>query len=300
MTIAYTTGYRTLEVDDAEQGVRLPAAVLYPAHAPAQIEQFGPYSLELASGADVAAGPPRPLVVLSHGNNGSPWTHRALAAHLAQAGFVVALVEHLGNSRSDGSLTGTAANLRNRPRHLRLTIDAAERSMGSAVDTTRTAVVGHSIGAYTALAVAGGKASCAPNESPDGVPFALPVVEADPRVRSLVLLAPAAVWFWAEGSLADVHLPILLESGELDELAPDVHAQVILRGVRERAQVDYRIVPGAGHFSFQTPFPPAMVRPDFPPSQDPPGFDRAAFQPILHRDIEAFLRATLQGTLRRA
>ncbi len=293
MNTAYTVGYRALEVDDPEQGVRLPAAVLYPAHAPAQTERFGPYALELASGADVAAGPPKPLVVLSHGNNGSPWTHRALAAHLAQAGFVVALVEHLGNSRSDGSLTGTVANLQNRPRHVRLTIDAVERAMGSTVDVTRTGIVGHSIGAYTALAVAGGKASCAPNESPDGTPFALPVVKADSRVRSLVLLAPAAGWFWADGSLADVHLPILLESGELDDLAPDMHAQVILRGVPDRAQVDHRIVAGAGHFSFQTPFPPAMVRPDFPPSQDPPGFDRAAFQPILHRDIEAFFRATL-------
>ncbi len=288
-----TVGYRPLFVDDAEQGVRLPASVLYPAHAPAQTERFGPYAMELASGADVAPGPPRPLVVVSHGNNGSPWTHRGLAAHLAQAGFVVAMVEHLGNSRSDGSLAGTVANLQNRPRHVRLTLDAVEAAMGSAVDVTRTGIVGHSIGAYTALAVAGGKASCAPSEAPDGVPFALPVVKGDSRVRGLVLLAPAAGWFWAEGSLADVHLPILLESGELDELAPEMHAQVILRGVPDRGQVQHRIVPGAGHFSFQTPFPPAMVRPDFPPSQDPPGFDRAAFQPILHRDIEAFFRTTL-------
>ena len=52
-------------------------------------------------------------------------------------------------------------------------------------------------------------------------------------------------------------------------------------------------VPGAAHFSFQTPYPPALAA--IPPAQDPPGFDRAAYQPILHADITAFLRAPASG-----
>ena len=36
-----------------------------------------------------------------------------------------------------------------------------------------------------------------------------------------------------------------------------------------------------------------FTSPTFPPSQDPPGFDRAAFQPILHAEITTFLRDVL-------
>jgi hypothetical protein len=37
-----------------------------------------------------------------------------------------------------------------------------------------------------------------------------------------------------------------------------------------------------------------MTRPNFPPSQDPDGFDRAAFQPILYAEILSFLRSVLR------
>jgi len=42
-------------------------------------------------------------------------------------------------------------------------------------------------------------------------------------------------------------------------------------------------------------FPPEMTRPDFKPSQDPPGFDRAAIQPELFADVTAFLQRTLSS-----
>lgn len=288
-----TVGCRALDVADEVQGARVPVWVLYPTRAPERLEHFGPYPLAVATGAPME-GEGLPLVVISHGNNGSPWTLRGMATHLARAGFVVALVEHPGNSRSDGSLAGTAANLENRPRHVRLVLDAvfADEQLGKRLAQTGVGVIGHSIGAYTALAVAGGRPSSFPNESPDGQARAVPVVR-DPRVRALVLLAPASVWFMAEGALAGVDLPILMRTGEHDTHTPAMHAEIIVRGVPDPRRLDHRVVAGAGHFSFQSPFPPAMTRPEFPPSQDPAGFDRVAFQPVLHGEILAFLRASL-------
>jgi predicted dienelactone hydrolase len=290
---AVTVGCRALDVVDAVQGARVPLWVLYPARAPERLEHFGPYPLDVATGAPVE-GERLPLVVISHGNNGSPWTYRGMAAHLARAGFVVALLEHPGNSRSDGSLAGTAANLENRPRHVRLVLDAVfeDEHLGKRLSPAGAGVIGHSIGAYTALAVAGGRPSAFAHESPDGQPRAVPVVR-DLRVRALVLLAPASVWFMPQGALAGVDLPILMRTGELDQHAPAMHAEIILRGLPDPGRIDHRVVPGAGHFAFQSPFPPAMTRPDFPPSQDPAGFDRVAFQPVLHAEIETFLRASL-------
>ncbi|HWN70696.1 MAG TPA: hypothetical protein VNM90_23810, partial [Haliangium sp.] len=103
------------------------------------------------------------------------------------------------------------------------------------------------------------------------------------------------VWYMLEGALAGVDLPILMRTGEHDAHTPAMHAGIILRGLPNPQCIDHRVVPGAGHFSFQSPFPPAMTRPEFPPSQDPPGFDRVAYQPVLHAEIETFLRASLGG-----
>ena len=277
-------GLRALEVKDDVQGVRVPAWLVYPAPGEPKPVRFGPYELEVVEGAALPREP-LPLVVVSHGNGGSPWTHRGTALHLARAGFLVALVEHPGNSRADNSLAFTAANLANRPRHVRLVLDAVE----ALVRPSRVAILGQSIGGYTALAVAGGRPITAASEEQDGVSKPVPVTR-DPRVSALVLLAPATAWFHPEGALADVDVPILLRTGEHDPYALSIHGEIVLRGVRDPSRVDANVVPNAGHFSFQTPFPPALSRPDFEPSQDPPGFDRAAYHDVLNAEIEAFLR----------
>lgn len=295
-------GCTSLEVIDSAQGVALPAWLLYPAARDAEeaSEHFGPFELRAAK--DAAPAEPRdddgvPLAVISHGNTSSPWVFRGLAASLARAGYAVAMLEHLGNSRSDQRLTGTLADLQNRPRHLRLTIDAALAAprVGAKLRADRVAVIGHSLGGYTALALAGGRPMCLPNESPDGQ--AHPVeVERDPRVGALVLLAPATIWFLMEGSLAEVTAPMLMLTGERDDQTPPIHAEIVRRECGldlSRKHLTHHIVRSAGHFSFQSPFPPSMVRSDFPPSQDPAGFDRAAYQPTMHAEVLRFLRESL-------
>lgn len=294
MSSGITVGGRALEVVDAVQGAQVPTWVLYPSRGAEQLERFGPYALPLAVGA-AADGEQLPVVLISHGRGSSPWTFRGLAAHLARAGFVVALPEHPGNSRSDNSLDGTPANLLNRPRHVRLVLDAvyADEGLRGRLSTSGAGVIGHSIGAYTALASAGGEPSTMPHESPDGVAHRIPT-ERDPRVGALVLLTPAAPWLMGDGALASITASTLLLAGERDEFTPhEQYIEPLLRGLRGCARLTSRVVPGAGHFSFQSPFPPALTRPDFPPSQDPPGFDRAAFQPELYAEIEAFLRGSL-------
>ena len=87
---------------------------------------------------------------------------------------------------------------------------------------------------------------------------------------------------------------MLLRSGAEDLLAPpSVHASIVERGLPHPELLDPARVPNAGHFSFQSPFPPEMTRLDFPPSQDPPGFDRASYQPVLAAEVTTFLRRAL-------
>lgn len=92
-------------------------AVLFPAEGEERSHRFGPYEIEIAMDA-VPIRQNFRMIVVSHGNNSTPWVFRDLAKHLAKLGFAVALFEHPGNNRRDNSLAGTAVNLENRPRHI--------------------------------------------------------------------------------------------------------------------------------------------------------------------------------------
>lgn len=283
---ARAAGSRTLSIADPSIGVTFPAWVLYPTRAPASPVSFGPYSLDVAVDAPIDDGR-FPVVVLSHGSGSSPYLFRTLAAHLAKNGFVVALPEHPGNNRKDDALAHSDENLVRRPRHVRLVLDAIERDdrLAPHAAPDRAAILGHSIGAYTALAVAGGKPWTQRGERVE--------VEADPRVSALVLFAPATPWYAPEGSLADVTAPILVYSGAEDAISPAWNAQLVLDGVPDRSQVVHRVIERAGHYSFFAPFPEAMRRPGFAPAIDPEGFDREAFQATLEAEVLAFLARTI-------
>lgn len=265
--------------------------LFYPAAAEPRAERFGPYSVEVALDAE-PMGDGLPLVVFSHGSGGTPLVYRDLAAHLARAGFVVALPEHAGNNRNDNSLEGTIENLERRPRDTVRVIDWAlsESALAARLLKTGVALAGHSMGGYTALAVAGGRPRAFAHEYRGQAPR--PVEAAtDERVRALVLLAPAAVWFMAPGALAAVGLPTLLWTAGADPFTPPEHAAIIKSGVADARLIEHRVVQAGGHFAFLSPFPESMRRPGFLPATDPEGFDRAQFQTELYAGIEGFLRA---------
>lgn len=276
-----SAGCRAVELRASGKDYTFPLLVLYPTEAPEAPESFGPYPVEVAMDAPVVPGT-HPLVVISHGTGGSHLLYRTLAAHLARAGFVVALPEHPLNNRNDNELGGTAEILANRPRHVRQVVD----HVSAEFDVGPVAVVGHSLGGYTGLALAGGRPTAFPHETPDRLPHPVEVVP-DERVRALVLLAPATAWFAHEGALSAITAPILLLTAEHDEHTPPWHAEIVTNAV---ADVEHRVVPGAGHYSFLSPFPARMTSPAFPPSQDPEGFDRAAFHAHLNDEVLAFLR----------
>lgn len=288
-----SAGCRSIELVDEEMTTTFPALVMYPTDSPERTEVLGPYTAEVALNGPPAAGAHQ-LVVISHGTGGSHLLHRGLAAHLARHGCVVVLPEHPRNNRNDNELAGTAANLANRPRHLRIAIDWAygNKVFGPHLRPNRVAVVGHSQGGYTALALAGGRPVAFPNETHDQQPHAVDVL-ADDRVKALVLLAPATPWFMEEGSLKDVRVPILMVTAERDDHTAPWQAEIVKNGVPDGSLVEHRVVANAGHFSFLTPFPAKMVSPAFPPSQDPRGFDRARFHDRLNPDVLMFLRRVL-------
>jgi predicted dienelactone hydrolase len=308
--MTFQVGCRECTTFDPVQQAPVRAWLLYPTQANAESVRFGPYALELA----LNGAPTReqlPVVVVSHGNGGTPWSHRGLATHLVREGFAVLLLEHPGNNRRDNSLSTPdgrvqAVLLQHRPRHVRLAFDAAlaDATLGPKLGRERYAVLGESIGGYTALAVAGGQARML-SEGVDGarlrapdadlLKLSFPVpTEPDRRVTAAVLMVPAIGFFLADGALAGVEVPLLVRTGAQDTLAPTAQVRRALRSLPDPAQLSMTEVSGAGHFSFQTPYPPELS--SIPPAQDPPGFDRAGYQRVFCADVAEFLRGSLPSS----
>ena len=291
--VSASAGCRLVEVADGAAPTRgFPALVMYPADAPERTVALPPYTAEVAMDAPVAAGA-HPLVVVSHGTGSWHMVHRALGAHLARNGFVVAMPVHPGDNREDATAVGTPDNLSERPRHLRVLADrlAADDLLGPHLPGT-IAVIGHSMGGGTALALAGGRPTTFPHEEPDGV--ARPVaVEPDPRVAALVLLAPATAAFRMEGALDAVAVPVLMLTGERDQVTTARHAEIVATGLPDGAPLEHHVIARAGHNSFLSPYPEEMAGPRYPASLDPEGFDRHAFHGWMQAEIVRFLRRVL-------
>jgi predicted dienelactone hydrolase len=289
---ALNGGCRSAEIPDPRTGETIRLLAMYPTHSPEQEQKFGQLTENVAMDAPVAPGRFF-LVAISHGTGGSHLVYRKLAAHLARNGYVALLVEHPRNNRNNNELGGTATILANRPKHIRAAVDWAFNQFAGNLKSASIAVIGHSLGGYTALALAGGLATSLPNESPDGKANAIEI-EADPRVKAIVLLAPATPWLSGPGALSKVHTPILMFTGERDAHTTSWHAQVVKQGLLNPSLLTHISVPNAGHYSFLSPYPAAMINPSFPPSQDPEGFDREAFHIQMNAEITRFLKQWLK------
>lgn len=113
-----------------------------------------------------------PLVVLSHGMFGNAYNQAWLAAALAERGYVVAAISHPGTSTWSRD-PDQRRELWERPGDISRVIDHALVTTGLAehVDPARIFMAGHSLGGFTAVALAGGRYDAAKLKSfCDGVP----------------------------------------------------------------------------------------------------------------------------------
>ncbi|WJE15122.1 alpha/beta fold hydrolase [Halobacillus sp. ACCC02827] len=283
-------GFQKIEVEEDHLGVSYPLYLFYPTETEEKEEHLGPYQMSIAKGADPRKGS-SPLVVLSHGTGGTPLVYRTLGRYLARHGFFVAMPVHPFNNKDDNRLENTQENLISRPMHITQTIDRllTDDQLREYVDAGDISIIGHSMGGYTAVAAAGGVPATLPWETDDGNPETI-AVEVERRIRRMILLAPALGWFRSAGALDRVDVPILVMTGEKDDITPSFHADILLQGVPHPERVEHQVIEQAGHFSFLSPFPDVIKHPDFPPSQDPEGFDRRQFQMRLQEEVLEFLR----------
>ena len=300
-SLSHAAGFAFIDVPADADGPALHGAVWTPCDKPA-----GPIVLDalvLQGTRDCAiAGAELPLVVVSHGTGGSALGHHDTDEALADAGFIVAAINHPGDNFRDLSRQQHLSAFATRPVDLRRLVDFMLKTWpGHAkIDAGRVGVFGFSRGGYTGLVAARRvpdfslrAGMCAGSTSPmceDYRRGELPPPARDPRVKAAVIVDPFSV-FDAKG-LKDVTLPMQLWSSEYggDGVAPESVA-----ALRHDLPVapDWHVATGAAHFAFLAPCSPAMA--DALPElcRDKPGFDRVAFHARFDAEVVAFFKAHL-------
>ncbi len=205
-----SVGYRMLALEDGRK-----VAVWYPA---AQPEQSMAYSRAGVMGSVAPDSPPLggcpsvPLVVFSHEFGGCALQSIFITEELARHGYVVAAPDHRDAGCANGSddLKPLSADkwflapelwneesALDRARDLRevMRVVAQDSALARIVDASNVGAVGHSLGAYTVIGMAGGWASWK-----------------TPELKAVIALSPFVEPFVAHGALPRLGVPVMYQT----------------------------------------------------------------------------------------
>ena len=225
----------------------------------------------------------RPLVLMSHGTGGSAPQLLWLATALVKQGYVVAAVNHHGNTAIENQKYPEGFLLWwERARDLQFVREhlLQNKQWEKAINPEKTAVVGFSLGGYTAVSALGGitdkaqfDAYCE-NASDDFSCQAQPefqtvleefevikhsaqVVESQqrehnsnklPNLKAAVVIAPAIMHAFRPNSLQDITTPTLFIIGDKDKIAPSKPNAEYANALLKNSQLS--VIRNADHYSF--------------------------------------------------
>ncbi|WP_321926292.1 alpha/beta hydrolase family protein [Paraburkholderia guartelaensis] len=303
--IAHAAGIKFAQIPADASGPALKAIVWTPCAEPSQEVPIGPYVLKGRRDCPTA-GEKLPLVVISHGYGGSYLGHRDLAETLAEAGFVVAAINHPGDTFSDMTRADDMSVFVERPTDIKRLIDYMLSTAPDAarIDPQRIGFFGFSRGGYTGLVLAGGNPDFphADIMCPDpSAPICKQVrsgevstdhLTHDARIKAFVLADPFNV-FPTAASLKNVQAPIQLWASQFGGAGVlPRNADALAKTLPHRPE--YHIVSNAAHFAFLAPCPAAMKNNEPGVCVDANGFDRTVF----HKQFDEMALTFFQANLR--
>jgi predicted dienelactone hydrolase len=245
-----------------------------------------------------------PLVIFSHGRGGFFGANRDTAEALADAGFIVAAINHPGDNGNDSSRRDTLSAWVSRPVDMVHLLDFMLHDWKdkAVIDPARIGFFGFSMGGSAGLMLMGvipdfGRVAklckettgtCAQlhsGETPPNAPH-------DTRIQAAVIVDPAPAVFTAD-NLTAIKIPFQFWRSErggpgVGDGSGDARVADSLPG-----KPDVHVVP-AGHYAFLAPCSPELAT-AIPRicTDNPVGFDRAAFHRDFNASIIEFFRAHL-------
>lgn len=155
-----------------------------------------------------------PLVAFSHDKESSRLELAWLAEFLAEQGFIVAAVDHFGDT-GYLKLSSQQDLLWNRPLDITVLLKAlsTDPQFGPHFKQDNVAILGYSVGSLTALWLAGAKPSKFPSKE-GTYPYK------DYRVRAVILLGPGFGSYFDRGDLQAMKIPVLIVAAENDTVYP--------------------------------------------------------------------------------
>lgn len=272
-------GFKRFQLSDEGEDSRnrdLSVAVWYPVDSQGGTESIGEngafYGIEAVPEGRPADGE-HPLVLLSHGYGGHWRSLNWLAGTLASKGYIVAAPDHPGTSTFNHDAQ-QASRLWLRPHDLSQVMDALlnHPEYAGDVDDKQIAAIGHSLGGWTVMALAGGhfdnqwfRSQCQLHPNPrvcglsqelglnqkDSGAFWRPDQVQDDRIKAVVSLDLGMARGFTPDSLKSISVPVLLLAAGVD--IGDLPAEMesgYLASFLPPSLVDYEVIPDAMHFSF--------------------------------------------------
>src|SRR3954470_12504272 len=289
---------------------RLAGAIWYPCADEPELVPLGALAVaadfSLMGVKDCAVtGAKLPLVVLSHGRTGWFGAHHDTAEALADAGFVVAAINHPGDNGNDSSKADDLSVWAMRPVDMVLLLDFMLHGWKdkAVIDPASIGFFGFSKGGYTGLVLIGAAPDfgrlasfCKNTTGPsrqlqDGE--APPSPPHDARIRAAVIVDPATGVFTPD-NLAAIQIPLQFWRSERGGPGVGDGSGTARVAGSLPGKPEVHVVP-AGHFAFLAPCSQQLAAAIPRICTDLPGFDRAAFHRDFNASVILFFREHLVG-----
>jgi predicted dienelactone hydrolase len=276
---AQNIGQRTFQYKDEKRNRPVITEIWYPTTdtLTQKDKAFSPFIRLQTVRNGKAPAQKMPLVFISHGAGGGRLTLEWLADKLVQNGFIVAAVDHYGNTFDHPTAEGFLEPWE-RPQDISFALTALlkDGGFGKVIDAQRLGMAGFSIGGYTTLALAGVEINVdvlkAYYKSPIGkreidlpeFPGLLNFIDKpevansfknapplkDARFKAFFAICPAAgQGFVNKGQVKKIHNPVYIIAAQADSIAPTATNALQYHELIGKSK--YYVVKGkTGHYVF--------------------------------------------------
>ena len=262
-----------------------------------------------------------PVILLSHGSGGNAANLSWIASFMASKGAIVMAPNHPGTTSGD-SIQKETTKIWERPMDFRSMLDDIERLLpaGTKRDEARTGIMGFSLGGYSALSLAGARASkfayisyCKKNRSnfdcgwlaDGGVDLEqinqekYDMSHKDNRISFSIAVDPALSAAYKSDSLSAIEVPVsIINLGDKEHIPAAINAREIPGQIPDAT---YHEIKGSSHFSFlglctkKAKYILLLTGED-PICTDPDGSERTVIHAEIKSLISTFLDQQLQNS----